>query len=383
MKENLRKYIGEIMLVLGSVSFSFEWFFIRNLSSSGYSTFDITFIRAFGALIVLSVILPTFFREALDFKKISKSDLKYFTILGFVAILTNILFNLAFQYTTVANVLVILYLSVFWGILFGILFLKEKSSVKKIIYTLLAFLGICLALVKGENEIALSIGIGELLALITSFVWTMDSVISRKIKHTNPFFRMIFIYFIMTVGTFLIIITINDFSYLQNFISRDFLIYGFGLAITAGVLGKGFMYLGINYVPVSIALVIMLLEPIAQMITAYFFANESISFLNILGIATVLVMVLLISMKNKIKSERQMKLEVPYYSQHRDIKDEYWQSRACGLVCLKMVLDFYQNGRGRTSPILDGFLKNIGGKWLFFYHQNSGKLSGKKRLNLV
>jgi len=35
-----------------------------------------------------------------------------------------------------------------------------------------------------------------------------------------------------------------------------------------------------------------------------------------------------------------MKLDIPYYSQHRDIEDEYWQKRACGLVCLKMILDY-------------------------------------------
>lgn len=299
--KNLRKnkYLGEIILIASSLSFSFEWFFIRNLSSRGYSTFDITFIRAFGALLLLSIILPLFFRSVFDFKKINKSDLKYFIALGFIAVLTNALFNLAFKYTTVANVLIILYLSVFWGILFGFLFLREKSTVRKIIYTLLAFLGICLALIKGQNELALSIGIGELLALITSFVWTMDSVISRKIKHTNPFFRMFFIYTIMTVVTFIIVLAINDISYFYKFLSRDFLIYGFGLAITAGVLGKGLMYLGINYVPVSIALVIMLLEPVFQMTTAYLFANEKLSLLNIFGIVIVFLMVLLISKKKE------------------------------------------------------------------------------------
>ena len=55
-----------------------------------------------------------------------------------------------------------------------------------------------------------------------------------------------------------------------------------------------------------------------------------------------------------------MKLEVPYYSQHRDIKDKYWQSRACGVVCLKMILDFYQNRGGVTPTVLvslDEFLE--------------------------
>lgn len=306
MKKTIKKYFGEMALVLSSLSFSFEWFFIRNLSNQGYSTFDITFIRAFGALLLLSIILPIFFKKIFNFKKISKSDLKFLLLLGFIAIITNVLFNLAFKHSTVANVLIILYLSVFWGILFGFILLKEKSSTKKIIYTILAFLGICLALVKGKTELALSLGIGEILALITSFVWTMDSVISRKIKHTNPFFRMIFIYAFMTVGTFIIIIFINDFSYLEKFISRDFLIYGFGLAITAGVLGKGLMYLGINHVPVSIALVIMLLEPISQMTTAYFFANEKISLLNFIGIVIVFIMVILISRKRKAKAKNSV-----------------------------------------------------------------------------
>lgn len=263
MRDNIKKYIGEIILILSSLSFSFEWFFIRKLSSKDFSTFDITFIRAFGALILLSIILPIFFKDIFSFKKINKPDLKYYAILGFIAVITNVLYNIALKYATVANVLIILYLSVFWGILFGFIFLKEKSSAKKVLYTSLAFLGICLALVKGKKELAFSIGIGEILALVTSFAWTMDSVIARKIKHTNPFFRMFFIYIIMTLATFIIIVSINDFSYLQRFISYDFLFYGFGLAITAGILGKGLMYLGINYVPVSIALVIMLLEPIS------------------------------------------------------------------------------------------------------------------------
>ena len=34
------------------------------------------------------------------------------------------------------------------------------------------------------------------------------------------------------------------------------------------------------------------------------------------------------------------KINVPYYSQYTNIKDEYWKPRACGALCLKMVLDF-------------------------------------------
>ena len=34
-----------------------------------------------------------------------------------------------------------------------------------------------------------------------------------------------------------------------------------------------------------------------------------------------------------------MKLNVPYYSQYLDVTNTMWQPRACGIACLKMILD--------------------------------------------
>lgn len=36
-----------------------------------------------------------------------------------------------------------------------------------------------------------------------------------------------------------------------------------------------------------------------------------------------------------------MKLSVPYYSQFVDISDPFWMLRACGGLCLKMVLEYH------------------------------------------
>lgn len=48
-----------------------------------------------------------------------------------------------------------------------------------------------------------------------------------------------------------------------------------------------------------------------------------------------------------------MKLDVPYYSQFADVKDPYWQSRACGMACLKMVLEYH----GMSAPSLEEMAK--------------------------
>lgn len=44
-----------------------------------------------------------------------------------------------------------------------------------------------------------------------------------------------------------------------------------------------------------------------------------------------------------------MQIKVPHYSQYLDVTDELWQPRACGVACLKMLLD----SRKVDTPSLD------------------------------
>jgi len=48
-----------------------------------------------------------------------------------------------------------------------------------------------------------------------------------------------------------------------------------------------------------------------------------------------------------------MKLDVPYYSQFLDVEDKEWMPRACGMACVKMILDFYKI----KNPDLDILIK--------------------------
>lgn len=46
-------------------------------------------------------------------------------------------------------------------------------------------------------------------------------------------------------------------------------------------------------------------------------------------------------------------LDVPYYSQHEDVKDEYWKKRSCAIVCLKMVINYYKKQDFNLPTIQD------------------------------
>ncbi|MFC1623672.1 C39 family peptidase [Patescibacteria group bacterium] len=51
-------------------------------------------------------------------------------------------------------------------------------------------------------------------------------------------------------------------------------------------------------------------------------------------------------------------LDIIYYSQYENVKDEYWKPRACSIVCLKMVLDYHLGVQPPSdSPAIEDLIK--------------------------
>lgn len=52
------------------------------------------------------------------------------------------------------------------------------------------------------------------------------------------------------------------------------------------------------------------------------------------------------------------KIDIPYYSQHTNVKGDYWQKRSCAIVCLKMIFDFYKNQNEKCdSPSIENLIR--------------------------
>ena len=53
-----------------------------------------------------------------------------------------------------------------------------------------------------------------------------------------------------------------------------------------------------------------------------------------------------------------MKLDVPYYSQHTDVKDETWRRHSCAIVCVYMVLAYAKSKKGEEGqmPTIDDLI---------------------------
>ena len=298
MKKNDSR--GELLLVFGVLSFTFEWYFVRQIGNLGFTSLDAVFGRLFYSLAFFSLAYAAW---KLFSKKPAESAPAPLTgrekliigLMGADAVATNFLFNYSVQKTSVANALVLFYTSVFWGAFLGYLFYREKISRRQLACTLAAFVGIIIALVD-YSKVSISFGAGEMAALSASITFSFEIVMARGLKNADFPKRMIGMYLAGSAVALIAIVGSSGSGHVASlFSSPAFIGYAVVFALTCGVLGKGLSYLGINSVPVSKALLILLLEPLAQMISAYFIAGESVNLVNAAGICIVFAAVYLSS----------------------------------------------------------------------------------------
>lgn len=297
MKKLYKKYFGEILIAISALAYSFEWFFIRNLRDLWYKSIDITFIKLFVSAIIILLFYSLFKRKVYKKNKLKKKDYSLLLLLSILAIFWNTFFNEAITKTSIANVMVILYLSVFWTFLISIFFLKEKFNIKKISYIALAFIWIVLVLIKDLTNLSFNLWIWDFYALIVSVLLSVSIVITKSMSNISSFYRVLLIFVFSSILIFASIINLEWFSYLSKFTNREFLLYWWTLALTSWLMWRWLRDLWTKFVPASIILVIMLLEPIWQITTWYLFANETISIINIIWMIIVFYTIIGISKK--------------------------------------------------------------------------------------
>ncbi|WP_445490794.1 DMT family transporter [Niallia sp. 03133] len=100
----------------------------------------------------------------------------------------NFFLYTALQYTTSLDAALINSLNPMLIVLFSVVFLKERLGLVNIGGVFISLVGVLLILTKGHLEQLLSIHYnkGELIMLLVIFIWTLYSVLSRKMKGVPP-----------------------------------------------------------------------------------------------------------------------------------------------------------------------------------------------------
>ena len=170
---------GVLSLVLLSLVFASMGLFARYLST-GFLLLQQVYLRVFAAFILGLI----FFRKDINFKKLKKISLKEWGLLFFRSITMYVLgvtlFTQAIILTKYSNVSFIGALPMV--AVLGIILLKEKLTISKLVLILSAFMGVILIAVKDYSHLFIW-GSGELIALISTSAFSLSYVVRKW--HTN------------------------------------------------------------------------------------------------------------------------------------------------------------------------------------------------------
>lgn len=196
--------------------------------------------------------------------------------------------------------------TVFFGLIFGFLILKEKVNRKQIIFSITLFLGLVLAITQGSffsfnsNNIA-----GVLILLLITCLWMFGHTITKPIFNreevtpTQMVFLRNFLSGVILFFTYFLFYPISNLNLLLVPINQVFfvsmgLVYGTGLFC---------WYKTLSYLDVSKATILFSLTPIVTAIFAYFLLGKIITIFHLVGTIIVITSIIFIVMnKEKVKS---------------------------------------------------------------------------------
>lgn len=266
---------GIFLIVLASVTLSVDPILVRYLQEFG--VYNIVFFRVFFAALVILALAIVSKRVNLKLPKTEKlkllifGGLHGFIILGYFT---------AIIYLSIASAVLLLYSASIWMILFSALILKEKITKVSIISLIIAFSGVMMVLLPQDFQITTSL-IGSVSALAAGVGFGLVYVLSKTFK-TYDKVSLIFWQNLIAVPFIFPLIFFK--APVLTFNITSILLIVSILSVTTFFL----VYKGLALVPGQKASVLILLDIIFPIFTAFIFLQEAPTIQALIGGALII-----------------------------------------------------------------------------------------------
>lgn len=226
--------------------------------------------------------LATILMGFISYKFLKLMNLKtiiYGSILGFLLFSAFATQTFGLKYTLSSIVAFITGLNVIFVPFLAFLIIKEKISLKIFLSTLVAGYGLYLLTLNGS----LSFGFGELLSLFCAFLFALHIVFTGNFsKNVNIFNLVLVQFFTVSILSLIFSLSLEDVTF---DIPYDFAFFN-ALIVTA-IFATVYAFLVQTYVQQFITpsktAIIFTLEPVSASFVGYFWGNEILSYVQILG----------------------------------------------------------------------------------------------------
>jgi len=280
IKENKSK---AIIYILSCVIL---WAFIPVVSRFGQQNLDNYQFLFWSSILSLVVLFLTslFYGKWQMLKSYSSKDFSIALGLGFLgAFLYYLLLYFGYAHAKGLEVLAIQYTWPIFIVIFSVVFLGEKLSIRNFIAIILGFTGVLIVLTKGNfNQIYLDNLTTDLIVLFAASVFGLFSVLSKKFN------------FEPITATTLFFLSATAFSFISMLVFSEFAIPSKSSLIPIlgnGILINGFSYVlwlkGLSYAKASFVAPFVFLTPILAAILIVVFFQETFLPIYLLGLILV------------------------------------------------------------------------------------------------
>lgn len=242
-------------------------------------------ILFFRVLIVCIVFTLFFlFKKGVGIKKIDKSDIPLLLLLGFVNIPVNqFLFLQSLEYTSAPHVSLAYALTPAFVFLIAFLFMKERTSYKKVVGILLAIGGTIVVLLEKKFNFSSDTFLGDILALMAAFSWAIYTVLGKnftmKYGAIYSTFLSMLVGFVMYIPIFILL---PEQIHLEKFSTINWLQVFYLGAITSGV-GYALWYYVLGKMDASKVSVFNNIQPILTAIFAFVLFGTNVTAYFVIG----------------------------------------------------------------------------------------------------
>ena len=163
-----RDLLPSLGIACGAAIWGLFWIPIRGIEAAGVPAFwTATVVFAAGAVVLLPLVLPRLGQSAAHARQI--------LLPAMLAGLAFALYTVSLALTEVVRALLLFYLSPLWSTLLGVVVLKERLTVNRVVGLLLAFAGLYVVLVV-DSGWPMPRNTGDWFALLSGVCWSVASV---------------------------------------------------------------------------------------------------------------------------------------------------------------------------------------------------------------
>ena len=312
MSNNLKK--GLIFGVIGTILVGFQ-----PIIANSAKSIDSHVFAAMTCLIEATIFLPLMILEmrinkrkerrnpdVMSNNSILTSLKKNFWVIAFIGIIFSInqlLFFVGYRLAGAINGSLTQKTSVFFGLLFGFLLLKEKISKIQIVFSIVLFFGLVIAIAQGSlNFLSFNsdILIGVLIVLLITALWMFGHTMTKPLFSRNDFTPTQMVFIRNMLSGVILIITYFTFSPVD--LSVFFNPYNqFFFILMGTVYGGGLFcwYKTLSYLDVSNATIVLSPTPIITAIFATFILGAIFTLFHLIGLILVIFSIIIIMKQKK------------------------------------------------------------------------------------